>query len=124
MKNIKLIATSLAFLSLAGCQSRPVTGNESYKVYGEKVEDLKLINKVRHAFKASPTIPSELIHLSVDRGILQLSGFVHSHQEADLAILSARSIPEVKDVINSLVVMSSTDYALKRGVAASGTASR
>lgn len=124
MKNIKLIAASLAFLSLAGCQGRAVTGTESYKVYGEKVEDLKIIHKVRHAFRASPAIPSDLIHLSVDRGILQLSGFVHNHREADLAILSAKSIPEVKDVINSLVVMSSTDYALKRGIAASDTASR
>jgi len=123
MKNLKLLAASLAVLSLAGCNTTQ-TGMERYKVYGEKVEDVKIINKIRIAFKSNPSIPQDLIHLSVDRGILQLSGFVHNHREADLAILTARTVPEVKGVIDNIIVMSSDDYAVKRGIAESAAASR
>lgn len=115
MKNLALTTAALAFLGLAGCNGgHPPTGRESYKLYGEKVEDTRIVNKIRNAFRASPTIPDELIHLAVDRGVVQLSGFVRSYREADLAVLTAESIPDVKKVINSLVVLSSTDYTEKR----------
>ena len=124
MKNLKLLTASFAVLSLAGCGGSTHTGMESYKVYGEKVEDVKIINKIRAEFRTNSAIPHNLIHVSIDRGIVQLSGFVHSHREADLAIMTTRAIPEVKDVINSMVVMSGSDYAVRRGGAEAGAASR
>ena len=102
MKNIKLLTIAFALISVAGCSSHSLTGQESYKHYGEKVEDTKIIEKVKQSFRSNPSIPANLIHLAIDRGIVQLSGFIHNREEADLAILSARSIPGVKDVINSL----------------------
>lgn len=119
MKNIKLLTLAFALISVVGCSSHSLTGQESYKHYGEKVEDTKIIEKVKHSFHTNPSIPSNLIHLAVDRGIVQLSGFIHNHQEADLAILSARSISGVKDVINNLVVMSSSEYSVRRAQAES-----
>jgi hypothetical protein len=120
MKNIKYMALlPLAALSfvVAGCSSPKGTGYESYKTYGEQVEDRKIINSIRERFRANPAIPEHLIHLSIDRNIVQLSGFVRTTQEADLALLSTSSTPGVKDVIDSLVVLSDSGYAERRGKA-------
>ena len=119
MKNLTLVTLTTALISVVGCNAHSPTGMESYKHYGEKVEDTKIIEKVKQSFRSNPSIPANLIHLAIDRGIVQLSGFIHNREEADLAILSARSIPGVKDVINSLVVMSSSDYSEKRAKAES-----
>ena len=120
MKNIKyLILLPLITLgfTLSSCSSPKGTGFESYKTYGEQVEDRKIINSIRERFHANPAIPEHLIHLSIDRNIVQLSGFVHTTQEADLALLSASSTPGVKDVIDSLIVLSDSGYAERRGAA-------
>ncbi len=112
--SLPLIIMSFA---LSGCKAPQGTGYESYKTSNEQLEDRKVINNVRERFNTNPSIPSNLIHIAIDRGILQLSGFVHTHQEVDLAILTASSIPGVKDVINSLIVLSDSSYAKRRGAA-------
>lgn len=126
MKSLKLLATVMTIVNLTACSTNPpsVTGRESYKNYGEQFEDSKIIASIKMAFQHNPLIPSQLIHLSIDRGIVQLSGFVRNHQEADLALMSVKAIPGVKDTINDLVVMSSTEYAIKRAKAEGLDASR
>ncbi len=116
MKNIKYLAL-LPLISLglmSSCSSPKGTGFEHYKTYSEQVEDRKIINAIRERFRANPAIPDNLIHLSIDRNVVQLSGFVKTLEEADLALLSANSVPGVKDVIDSLVVLSDTGYAERR----------
>jgi len=118
MNSIKLLAASVTILTLvAGCGAPSYTGRESYKQYGEQIEDTRLITRIRTEFRRNPLIPDRLIYLAVDRGIVQLSGFVRTHQEADLAILSARNTPGVKDVINNLIVLSSSEYSERRAMA-------
>lgn len=124
MKNFKLLSIILMVAGLVGCGSPSITGREGYKQYGEQIEDTKIIHNIRTAFRSNPIIPDRLIYLAVDRGIVQLSGFVHNNQEADLALLTAMNVQGVKDVINSLVVLSSNEYANRRAMAESRNTKR
>ena len=113
-KFTSLFLTVLCF-NLASCgNSGRETGRESYKNQGEQIEDTKIVHFIRNKFRQDPLIPTSLIHIAVDRGIVQLSGFVRTHEEANLAISSVKGAPGVKDVINSLVVLSSGEYAARR----------
>ena len=125
MKNLKTLTTLFTLLILMSCGGNSqMTGREAYKSQGEKIEDTKIIGHVRHAFHTNPMIPEKLVHIAVDRGIVQLSGFVRNNQEADLAILAARNVQGVKDVINSLVILSSHEYAARRANAEARDAGR
>lgn len=127
MKSIThLFITVLIFLgcSISGCASHQQTGFENYKTYGEKIEDRKVINLIKHRFSTNPTIPQNLIHLSIDRGIIQLSGFVRNMEQANLAILVAMNTPGVKDVIDNLIVLSDPYYAKRRAKAEAYTTKR
>lgn len=113
-KFTSLFLTVLCF-NLASCgHSGRETGRESYKNQGEQIEDTKIVSFIKNKFRSDPLIPTSLIHIAIDRGIVQLSGFVRTHEEANLAILSVRGAPGVKDVINSLVVLSGGEYAARR----------
>ena len=124
MKNLKLVTAFTALLTLAACGGSQISGHESHKYYGEKVEDTKIITQVMHSFRSNNAIPSKNIHLAIDRGIVQLSGFVRTNMEADLAIMSAKNVAGVKDVINNIVVLSSHEYALRRANAEAHDAQR
>ena len=118
MKKLHLLLATLASLNLVSCAApEGSVGRENYKNYGEKIEDTKIITFIRHKFRSDPLIPNNLIHIAVDRGIVQLSGFVKTHQEGDLALLNVRNTPGVKDVINNLIILSSGEYASRRATA-------
>ena len=124
MKNLKLFTAFTALLALSSCGGSQISGHESHKYYGEQVEDTKIITQVMHSFRSNHAIPNKNIHIAIDRGILQLSGFVRNNMEADLAILAAKNVIGVKDVINSIVVLSSHEYALRRATAEARDAQR
>jgi len=127
MKNIKhltLLPLMVLGFTVAGCATPQGTGYESYKTHGEQLEDRKIVDSIRTSFRNNPSIPENLIHLSIDRNIVQLSGFVRTNQEADLAILSARSTPGVKEVIDNIIVLTDKDYAKRRGIAESNNTKR
>lgn len=117
MKKIKyltLLPLIALGISVGGCSTPKGTGYEGYKTYGEKVEDGKIISRIRDNFRTNSAIPDDLIHLSIDRNIVQLSGFIRTSEEANLAVLSARRTPGVKDVINNLIVLTDPEYAVRR----------
>jgi len=117
MKSIKFksaVFLVILALGISSCCSSKETGAESYKTYGEQIEDQKIIARVKEAFRRNPSIPENLVHLSIDRGVLQLSGFVHNVQEADLIILSASNTQGVKGVIDNLILLSGSEYATFR----------
>ena len=115
MKKFQVLLATVLCLNLISCGgSRGQTGREGYKNQGEQMEDTKIVTFIRNKFRNDPLIPTSLIHIAVDRGIVQLSGFVRTHEEANLAILSVKGAPGVKDVINSLIVLSGGEYAARR----------
>ena len=116
MKKFQVLLATVLCLNLISCggSGGGQTGRESYKNQGEQIEDTKIVHFIRNKFRNDPLIPTSLIHIAVDRGIVQLSGFVRTHEEANLAILSVKGAPGVKDVINSLIVLSGGEYAARR----------
>jgi len=111
---LMLILLVLSSSILTGCSYSSSTGRESYKAYGEQVEDRKIVLDIRSNFHKNSSIPAHLLNLSIDRGIVQLSGFVRTIQEADLALATARNTPGVKSVINNIIVLSDPSYAETR----------
>ena len=115
MKKFQTLLAKALCLNLISCgYSGGQTGREGYKNQGEQMEDTKIVNFIRNKFRNDPLIPTSLIHVAVDRGIVQLSGFVRTYEEANLTISSVKGTPGVKDVINSLVVLSGGEYAARR----------
>jgi len=115
MKKFQTLLVTVLCLNLISCgYSGGHTGRESYKNQGEQIEDTKIVTFIRNKFRQDPLIPTSLIHIAVDRGIVQLSGFVRTYEEANLAISSVKGAPGVKDVINSLIVLSGGEYAARR----------
>ena|SRR5688500_4733348 len=106
-----LVCLAILALVVSSCNPPKGTGAESYKTYGEQIEDQKIIARVRETLRKNPAIPNHLVHLSIDRGVIQLSGFVHNMQEADLITLSVSSTPGVKGVIDNLILLSGSEYA-------------
>ena len=119
VKYLAIIPLISVSIGLAGCggPNPKGTGAEDYKTYGEQIEDSKIISKVRSNFRNNPSIPADLIHVSIDRNIVQLSGFVRTAGEANLTVLTTRNTPGVKDVIDNIVVLSDPGYAVRRGTA-------
>ena len=115
MRKFQTLLATVLCLNLISCgHPGGQTGREGYKNQGEQMEDTKIVTFIRNKFRNDPLIPTSLIHIAVDRGIVQLSGFVRTHEEANLAILSVKGAPGVKDVINSLIVLSGGEYAARR----------
>lgn len=115
VKNLALLPlVALGLCVVSGCGTPKGTGYEHYKTYGEKIEDGKIIASIKNDFRANPAIPYDLIYLSIDRNVVQLSGFIRTAEEANLAVLTARRTPGVKDVINNLIVLTDPEYAARR----------
>ena len=115
MRKFQTLLATVLCLNLISCgHPGGQTGREGYKNQGEQMEDTKIVTFIRNKFRNDPLIPTSLIHIAVDRGIVQLSGFVRTHEEANLAILSVKGAPGEKDVINSLIVLSGGEYAARR----------
>ncbi|MDD5248905.1 MAG: BON domain-containing protein [Rhodocyclaceae bacterium] len=69
---------------------------------GQRVEDAMITTKVKSAFVQDDKIKAMSIHVTTDNGIVQLSGFANSSQEADHAADVARQVSGVKDVTNDI----------------------
>ena len=112
MKKLQILLAAVLCANLVSCGG-PIgkTGRESYKNQGEKIEDTKVIRAVKDNFRTNPLIPADLIHIAIDRGVVQLSGFVNNHEQANMAVLSVRGVNGVKDVINNLVILSGAEYS-------------
>lgn len=111
MNKCKIIFLLLVFCGLTACGANSVsTTHDGYKRYGEQLEDVKTANFIRNRFRGDSLIPDH-INIAVDRGIVQLSGFVRTYEEANLAVLNARNTPGVKEVINNIIVLNSVEYS-------------
>lgn len=111
LKLKNLVCLIILALGASSCSPTTGTGAESYKAYGEQIDDQKIVARVKDTLRKNPTIPNHLVHVAIDRGVIQLSGFVHNVQEADLILLSVSNTPGIKGVLDNLVVLSSSEYA-------------
>ena len=68
------------------------------KSKGTMADDTMITTKVKAAFVKDETVHALKIKVTTNNGIVQLSGFAGSAQEAERATEVARQVPGVKDV--------------------------
>ena len=100
MTNFKRFFAFLAALALAtvlGCAS-----TATHEGTGEYVDDTVITTKVKAAILDEPGLKSAEINVETFKGIVQLSGFVSSRNEADKAVVVAQNVRGVKSVKNDM----------------------
>jgi hyperosmotically inducible protein len=102
MKNIFL--AFIAIFLVAGCTNKTLspTTQESKPVLF--VKDSVLTAKVKTALLQQRGLEGLEIHVNTYKGVVQLSGFVDSDVNKELAGQIARSVDGVVEVVNNLIV--------------------
>lgn len=86
-------------LTLTGCA---VARDQS--TVGQFVDDSAITTRVKARFAESPVVSAMAIKVKTLNGTVQLSGFAKNVSERDVAESIARSVENVKDVKNDIVV--------------------
>lgn len=88
--------------SLAACST--IEGRETA---GQYVDDTTITTKVKAAIVNDEGLKGMQINVETMQGVVQLSGFVDTAQQAAQAAADARGVEGVKSVRNSIVVRKS-----------------
>ncbi len=103
MKHVKrsssLIMCLVFVVALISC-----AGSRTSESSGQYVDDSVITTKVKTALLVDPDIKSLDIGVETFKGVVQLSGFVNSAEQARKAVEIAKSVEGVRSVKNSLVV--------------------
>lgn len=98
-----MLALSLA-LGSAGCA---VTSGQSST--GQYIDDKTISTRVKARMAEDPQVSAMRIQVETLNGTVQLSGFAASDAERSKAAEIARSVPDVKDVRNNIILRSPTN---------------
>lgn len=96
VKTLVSIGLITAFLGCATTQKRETAG--------QYIDDTTITTKVKTAIFNEPGLKTMQITVNTYKGVVQLSGFVDSSQNADKAGEVARSVTGVAEVKNDLRV--------------------
>jgi osmotically-inducible protein OsmY len=75
---------------------------------GQYVDDSTITARVKKRFAEDPEVAATRINVETMKGTVQLSGFAASESERVRAVQIARSVPDVVDVRNDIMVRSPT----------------
>jgi hyperosmotically inducible protein len=98
-KYFSVILITLALALTLGCAS-----TDSKEGTGEYIDDTVITTKVKAAILNEPTLKVSEINVETFKGVVQLSGFVSSKADIDMAVQVAKSIGGVKSVKNDMRV--------------------
>ncbi len=98
-KYFSAVFVAIALISAIGCA--PTAQHEGT---GQYVDDSVITAKVKAAVFDEPTLKSAEINVETFKGIVQLSGFVNSQADIDMAVNLARGIAGVISVKNDMRV--------------------
>jgi osmotically-inducible protein OsmY len=93
------LLAALAITGIMGCASTSKTEGT-----GEYVDDSVITTKVKAAIFEQPNLKSAEINVETFKGVVQLSGFVSSPDNARVAVQTAQSVGGVKSVKNDMRV--------------------
>ena len=99
---IRTILVAIALFLTIGCMQ---SGNMADATPVRYVEDSVLIAKVKTALIQQKGLEGLSIHVNAYKGVVQLSGFVDSDVNKELAGQIAKSVDGVNEVVNNLIVM-------------------
>jgi len=88
-----------AFAGMLGCASTSKTEGT-----GEYFDDTVITTKVKAAILDQPTLKSAEINVETFKGVVQLSGFVSSSDNASTAVRTAQAVKGVTSVKNDMRV--------------------
>jgi len=88
-----------AFAGMLGCASTSKSEGT-----GEYVDDTVITTKVKAAIFEQPNLKSAEINVETFKGVVQLSGFVSSNDNANTAVRTAQAVNGVKSVKNDMRV--------------------
>ena len=114
---LRKIFAILAIILVSAC-----TSQDTYKSEGEKLDDKLIKWRVELALRDVPE--GKAVAVSIDRGIVQLSGFVATEAARDAAVKQVSAVKGVADVVDHIIVRNSPFYKEERAVAATVTATR
>ncbi len=100
MKTFKTALPFLAILATAGligCASTPTSEST-----GQYVDDTTITAKVKTAIFEQPNLKSAEINVETFKGVVQLSGFVSSPDNAKVAVATAKKVKGVTSVKNDM----------------------
>jgi osmotically-inducible protein OsmY len=97
LKRIAMFILMLVLASLVGCAA-----TSTREGTGEYLDDSAITAKVKAAVFNEPTLKSSEINVETFKGVVQLSGFVHSQADINQAVQVARSVGGVKSVKNDM----------------------
>ena len=102
MKHVRAIAlATLTGITLMGSGCAVVRNQETT---GSYVDDTAITAAVKAKFVEDPTVAASSISVETLNGTVQLSGFAKSSAERNQAENIARSVKNVKNVRNNIVV--------------------
>ncbi|MDQ1921560.1 BON domain-containing protein [Massilia pseudoviolaceinigra] len=97
---LKLTFISAMLVALAtGCASEPTD-----RRIGVAIEDTAISARVKAALAGDPDVKARDVQVETFRGVVQLSGFVDSHENVQRALDVARRVNGVREVKNALIV--------------------
>ena len=96
-KGVSNFFIAITMLFMLGCAS-----TAKHEGTGEFVDDTAITTKVKAAIFAEKTLKSAEINVETFKGMVQLSGFVHSQADINKAVEAARAVNGVKSVKNDM----------------------
>jgi hyperosmotically inducible protein len=98
-KYLSALFLALTLTFVVGCAS-----TSTQEGTGEYVDDSVITTKVKAAILNEPTLKVAEINVETFKGVVQLSGFVSSHDAANKAVALAKGVRGVKSVKNDMLV--------------------
>ncbi len=102
MKHIPPAALVLA-LALGGCQN--YLGDSQTRTIGEVADDVTIHTLVKTRLMRDPDVRGLRIDVSVNQGVVELSGNIRSQVERRRALQIATEVPNVDQVVDRLLVV-------------------
>jgi len=95
-----MVAVALAAAAATGISA--CSSTETRRSTGQYIDDASITTRVKAALVDTPNVSATDIHVDTHNGIVQLSGFVDSQDEARRAIASAQGVTGVRSVKNNM----------------------
>jgi osmotically-inducible protein OsmY len=97
IKSLVTLFATVVLIATLGCAS-----TRTHEGTGQYVDDSAITTKVKAAILGEPGLKVSEINVETFKGVVQLSGFVSSRDDANSAIRVAHAVNGVKSVKNDM----------------------
>ena len=99
-----VIGTSVMVSAMLGCGSRSAEPEEEKRTASVAVHDAAITAEVKMALAVKRGVAATEINVDTDEGVVTLRGQVGTQAERQLAVMVAKDVHGVKDVVNEINV--------------------